>query len=98
MADKTGKKAFFGDDEFEIPVVEETVPENPAPTQEQKPKKKEAAPEAITALADAIEKKPAKRTCGFYLSVESIQKLEKTAKQLKCGTSAVVDSLIKTYL
>lgn len=95
-----GKRAFFDDDEFEIkePVTVEatTVEEKPQPST--KKHKQEAPTAALASLAEAIEKKPTNKTCGFYLSVEAIEKLDKAAKQLKCNKSAVLDTLIKKYL
>lgn len=92
-----GKKAFFDDDEFEI--TEEPVVVEEAPVvKETKRKPKTEAPAALASLAEAIEKKPTNKTCGFYLSVEAIEKLDKAAKQLKCNKSAVLDTLIKRYL
>lgn len=95
-----GKKAFFDDDEFEIteePVVVEEAPVVEEPKQPKR-KPKTEAPAALASLAEAIEKKPTNKTCGFYLSVEAIEKLDKAAKQLKCNKSAVLDTLIKKYL
>ena len=76
----------------ESPVVEETpsvIREAPAPASD---------PIATTSLADMIERKPEGKTCGFYLSSESIKKLEKAAKQLKCSKSKALDLLIRKYL
>lgn len=68
------------------PVVEETPVAAPAPVPTENP------------LADMIEKKEIGKACGFYLSPESIKKLDKAAKQLKCSKSKALDMLIRKYL
>lgn len=95
-----GKRAFFDDDEFEIkePVLVEETPKEEKPKPSEKKPKRETPADALASLAEAMEKKPTNKTCGFYLSVEAIEKLDKAAKQLKCNKSAVLDTLIKKYL
>jgi hypothetical protein len=68
----------------EEPVIESPV--DPVPEQSTNP------------LADMIEKKTVGKACGFYLSADSIKKLDKAAKQLKCSKSKALDLLIQKYL
>lgn len=63
------------------PVVEEPIGE--------KPIAKENPLEGI------IEQKQTGKPCGFYLSVEAIEKLDKLAKQNKCSKSKALDALLR---
>lgn len=47
-------------------------------------------------LEGKIEPKQNGKACGFYLSVEAIEKLEKLAKQNKCSKSKALDALLRS--
>ncbi len=47
-------------------------------------------------LEGMIEPKQTGKACGFYLSVEAIEKLEKLAKQNKCSKSKALDALLRS--
>lgn len=49
-------------------------------------------------LAGMIETKKAGKTQAYYLSLESIDKIEKLAKINKCSASKALDMLIKNVL
>ena len=87
------QKVRAGGDEPIIPVVEEPVAP-PVVEETSVP----VAETGANPLADMIEKKDAGKACGFYLSVGSIKKLDKAAKQLKCSKSKALDLLIQKYL
>lgn len=46
-------------------------------------------------LEGMIEQKQTGKPCGFYLSVEAIEKLDKLAKQNKCSKSKALDVLLR---
>ena len=88
------QKVRAGGNEPIAPIVEETPEETVAlPVVEETPTETGA-----NSLAGMIEKKDAGKACGFYLSVSSIKKLDKAAKQLKCSKSKALDLLIQKYL
>lgn len=72
------------------PVTPEPVVETPVPTPVNEPSE--------NPLVGMIEKKEVGKACGFYLSPNSIKKLDKAAKQLKCSKSKALDLLIQKYL
>ena len=47
-------------------------------------------------LEGMIEPKATGKPCGFYLSIEAIEKLEKLAKQNKCSKSKALDALLRS--
>lgn len=47
-------------------------------------------------LEGKIEQKQNGKPCGFYLSVEAIDKLEKLAKQNRCSKSKALDALLRS--
>ena len=49
-------------------------------------------------LVDVFEKKAAGKTYSIHLSPAAIIKIDKTAKQLKCSRSKVLDMLAIKYL
>lgn len=60
------------------------------------PKVVETKPVADNPLEGMIEQKQNGKACGFYLSVEAIEKLEKLAKQNKCSKSKALDALLRS--
>ncbi len=62
------------------PVVEET----PAPKKTDNP------------IAGMVEQKETGKPCGFYLSPEAQEKLERLAKQNKCSKSKALDALLRS--
>ena len=74
---------------------------NPKPHEEEPTieVKEEPAKEPVTRdnpLEGMIEQKQTGKPCGFYLSVEAIEKLEKLAKQNKCSKSKALDALLRS--
>ena len=78
----------------ETPAVEPIIP----PVVEEAPVSAPAQEPSGNPLADMIEKKSAGKTYSIHLSPSAIQKLDKTAKQLKCSRSKALDLLIQKYL
>lgn len=60
------------------------------------PKPEKTIAPAENPLEGKIEQKQTGKPCGFYLSVEAIEKLEKLAKQNKCSKSKALDALLRT--
>lgn len=60
------------------------------------PQKEETVVKTSNPLEGKIEQKQTGKPCGFYLSVEAIETLEKLAKQNKCSKSKALDALLRS--
>lgn len=78
------------------PGAPEARVETPVETPVEKPT--EPIEEKTNPLAGMIETKKTGKTQAYYLSMESIDKLNKLAKMNKCSASKALDMLIKNTL
>lgn len=83
------KKKVAPGGEHETPKKEEVVVDPP---------KVDKTESQENLLEGMIEQKPKGKACGFYLSLEAIEKLEKLAKQNKCNKSKALDTLLRSLL